>query len=102
MIKKSSFSRLMAVSMSYCPQFWGSRAICMACNTVYMFELYDLKLVVFAFYDCFHELLPIVFGFRVICMARNTLYMFEIYDQKLFVFSFYGRSHALLPTISGF
>src|SRR3954467_10835901 len=51
----------MSVFMSYCPQFWGSKAICMARKTRYMFESYDQKLIVFAFYGRFHELLPTVF-----------------------------------------
>ena len=64
LIKNSSFSCFMAVFMSYCPHFWGSRGIRMARKTLYMFESYDQKLVVFAFYGCFHELLPIVLGFQ--------------------------------------
>src|SRR3954465_4097219 len=52
----------MSVFMSYCPQFWGSKAICMARKTRYMFESYDQKLIVFAFYGRFNELLPTVFG----------------------------------------
>src|SRR4051812_39726666 len=39
MTKNSLFSCLMAVLMSYCAQFWCSKAI-------YMFERYDQKLVV--------------------------------------------------------
>ena len=64
LVKNSSFSCFMAVFMSYCPHFWGSRGIRMARKTLYMFESYDQKLVVFAFYGRFHELLPIVLGFR--------------------------------------
>src|SRR4051812_18239631 len=52
----------MSVFMSYCPQFWGSKAICMAHKTRYMFESYDQKLIVFAFYGRFHELLPPILG----------------------------------------
>ena len=51
------------VFMIYCPQFWGSSAIYNECNTRYKFKCYDQKLVVFAFYGRFHELLPIVWGF---------------------------------------
>jgi hypothetical protein len=39
----------MAVFVSYCPQFWGSRAIYKANDTQYMFERHDQKLIVFAF-----------------------------------------------------
>src|SRR3954471_2586094 len=60
--KNSSFSRFMAVFMSYIPHFLGSRAICMPRKTRYMFESYDQKLIVFAFYGRFHELLPTVLG----------------------------------------
>src|SRR3954465_2786957 len=62
MTKNSSFSRFMAVFKSYCPQFWGSKAICMARQTRYMFESYDQKLIIFAFYGRFHELLATVLG----------------------------------------
>src|SRR3954463_10108587 len=73
MTKKSSFSCFVDVFVSYCPQFWGSRAI-------YMFERYEQKMFVFAFYGHFHELLPQFWGSRAI-------YMFERYKQKLFVFA---------------
>jgi hypothetical protein len=43
----------MAVSMSYCPQFWGSGVIYKANDTQYMFERHDQKLVVFAFMAVF-------------------------------------------------
>ena len=64
LIKNLSFSCFMAVFMRYCPHFWGSRGIRMARKTLHMFESYDQKLVVFAFYGRFHELLPIVLGFQ--------------------------------------
>ena len=64
LIKNSSFSCFMAFFMSYWPHFWGSRGIRMAHKTRYMFESYDQKLVVFAFYGRFHELLPIILGFQ--------------------------------------
>src|SRR3954470_23415602 len=63
MTRNSPFSRFMAVFMSYCPQFRGSRAIYSDLPTIYMLERYDQKLVVFAFYGRFHELLPIVLWF---------------------------------------
>ena len=56
--KNSLFSRFIAVFMSYCPQFWGTAAIYNDRKTQYMFDSYDQKLVVFAFYHCFHELFP--------------------------------------------
>ena len=64
MSKNSSFSRFMAVFISYCPRFGCSRAICRAHKTRYMFENYDQKLVVFTFYGRYHELLPNVLGFK--------------------------------------
>ena len=45
--KKLSISHIMAVLMSYCPQFWGSTVIYNDPKTRYMFESYDQKLVVF-------------------------------------------------------
>src|SRR3954464_14108365 len=50
MTRKSSFSRFMAVLMSYCPLFWGSRAVYNDLKNRYMFESYDQKLVVFVFW----------------------------------------------------
>src|SRR3954462_348698 len=55
--KNSPFSYFMAVFMSNCPQFWGSKAI-------YMFESHDQALVVFPFYGNFHDLWPIFLGFQ--------------------------------------
>ena len=60
--QKLIVSRFMAVFMSYCPQFWGSRAIYNNLKTRYMLERYDPKLVIFVFFGHFHELFPIVFG----------------------------------------
>src|SRR3954463_11077358 len=60
--KNSLFSCFMAVFMSYFPHFLGSGAICMPRKTRYMFEIYDQKLVSFALYGRFHELLPTVLG----------------------------------------
>src|SRR3954465_15661975 len=54
--KNSSFSRFVAVSMSYFPHFLGSRAICMPRKTRYVFEIYGQKLVRFVLYGRFHEL----------------------------------------------
>src|SRR3954468_980590 len=57
MTKNSPFACFMAIFMSNCPQFWGSKAI-------YKFESYDQTLVVFAFNGNFHELWPIFLGFQ--------------------------------------
>jgi hypothetical protein len=51
------------VFVSYIQQFWGFEVIYKAHDTQYIFERRDQKLVVFAFYGHFHELLPIVLGF---------------------------------------
>src|SRR3954468_3982092 len=64
MTKNSSFSCFMVIFMSYCPRFWGSRRICMPLKNPYMFDSYDHKLVVFAFYFRCHELLPTVLGLQ--------------------------------------
>ena len=64
MTKSSLFPCFMAVFMSYCPLFWGSRAIYNDLKTRYMLERYDPKLVVFVVFGHFHELFPIVFGFQ--------------------------------------
>ena len=57
MTKNSLFSCFMAVFMSYCQEFCGSKMI-------YMFESHDQAIVVFAYYGRFHELLPIFLGFQ--------------------------------------
>jgi hypothetical protein len=97
--KNSSFSRFMAILLSYWPHFWGTRVIYDDRRTGYMFQSYDQKLVVFAFYDRFHEILPTVLGLRGDLIAHKTQYMFERYDQNLIVFLFYGNFHELLPTV---
>src|SRR3954465_3874028 len=102
MPKNSSFSCFMVIFMSYCPQFLGFSRICMSRKNPDMFERYDQKLAVLAFYGRFHELLPTVFGSNWICKACKTRYIFERYDQKLAVLEFYGRFHELLPTVLGF
>src|SRR3954466_803738 len=63
----------MAIFMSYCPQFEVSRAFYSNLKTRYMFESYDQKLVVFVFYDHFHELLPTVLRVpgRFACLIRT-------------------------------
>ena len=54
----------MADFMTYCLQFWGSRAIYNDRKTRYKFGRYDQKLVVFEFYGRFHEPLPTFLGFQ--------------------------------------
>src|SRR3954467_8087578 len=91
----------MAVFKSYCPQFWGSTAICMARKTRYMFESYDQKLIVFAFYGRFHELLATVLGVsgRFAWLVRPDTCLRVM--TKNSVFAFYGRFHELLTTVFG-
>src|SRR3954463_15704627 len=62
MPKNSSFSCFMVIFMSYCPPFLGFSRICMSRKNPDMFERYDQKLAVLAFYGRFHELLPTVLG----------------------------------------
>src|SRR3954471_18102753 len=93
MNKNSSFSRYMAVFMSYCPQFWGSRAIYNDLNIRYMFGSYDQKHVVFVLMSIFMSYCPQFLGSSWICKACKTRYMFQIYDLQLIVFAFYGRFH---------
>src|SRR3954464_14091760 len=58
MTRNSPFSRFMAVFMSYCPQFWGYRAIYNDFKTRYMFESYAEKLVFFVFMAIFMSYCP--------------------------------------------
>src|SRR3954470_14697491 len=102
MIRNSSFSCFMAVFMSYCPQIWGSRHICMPRKNPYMFERYDKKLVIFVFMVIFMSYFLECLCSKRICMVCQTRYMFGRYDQKLAVFMFYGRFHELLPTVLEF
>ena len=74
----------------------------MARKSQYMFKRYNKKLVIFAFYGHFHELLPTDLVFQGDLHWPMTRYMFESYDQKLIVFTFYGRFHELLPVVLGF
>jgi hypothetical protein len=78
----------MAVFVSYCPQFWGSRVIYKAHDTPYMFERHDQKFIVFAFMDVFMSHCPQFWGSGVIYKATNTQYVFERDDKKLVVFAF--------------
>jgi hypothetical protein len=64
MTKKLSFLDFMAIFVSYCPLFWGLGLIYKVNDTQYMFERHDQKLIVFAFYGRFREVLPTILGFR--------------------------------------
>ena len=79
----------MAVFMSYCPQFWGSRVIYNDPKTRYMFESYDQKRVVFHVLWPFSWAIAHYFGaLGGIYNDPKTRYMFVSYDQKLIVFAF--------------
>src|SRR3954462_2818713 len=95
MTKNSLFSHFKAVFMSYCPQFWGTRATWMARKTPCMFDRSDQKLVVFEFGDRFWRS-------REIYNDHKIRYMFVSYKEKLIVFSFYSCFHELLPTVLGY
>jgi hypothetical protein len=49
MTKKLVVFVYMAIFVSYCPEFRGSRVIYKAHNTQYIFQRHDQKLIVFAF-----------------------------------------------------
>jgi hypothetical protein len=51
--KNLSFFALMAIFVSYCPQFWGAGVIYEAHDTQYIFERHDQKLILFAFMAVF-------------------------------------------------
>src|SRR5215216_4406803 len=72
MTQNSQSSHFMAVFMSSCPLFYGSKAIYIILKTRYMFESYDQKLVVFVFYGRFHELCPQFYGSRAIYINLKT------------------------------
>jgi hypothetical protein len=55
---------IMAVFMSYCPQFWVFGVIYKAYDTLYMFERHDQKLVIFAFMAIFVSYCPQFWGFQ--------------------------------------
>src|SRR4051812_25417460 len=90
----------MAVFMSYCPYFSGSRAICMARKTRNMFERYAKNSSFSCFMVVFMSYCPLFRVCRAICMACKTRYMFESYDQKLRL-RVYSHFHELLPTVLG-
>jgi hypothetical protein len=64
MTKNSSFLRIRAIFVSYCPLFWGSGVIYTKYDIPYILERDDKKMVIFGFYSRFRELLPTVLGFR--------------------------------------
>jgi hypothetical protein len=64
MTKNSSFLHFRAVFVSYCPLFWGSWVIYTKYDIPYILERDEKKLVIFAFYGRFRELLPKVLWFR--------------------------------------
>ena len=63
-MKKTSFSRFIAVFMRNFPEVWEYRGVCMADKTQYMFESNDQKDILFVFYGRFHGLFPVVLGFQ--------------------------------------
>jgi hypothetical protein len=62
--QKSLFSCLWTISIAIAHSFGVQWGFAWPTETGYMFESYDQKLEVFAFYGCFHELLPIVLIFQ--------------------------------------
>ena len=62
-----------------------------------MFERYDQKVDVFAFYGCFMNYCPQFLGSRAISNNRKARYMFGRYDQKVDVFAFYGLFMSYCP-----
>src|SRR3954463_15248944 len=97
----SLFLRFISFFMSYCPQFWGYRAIYNDLKTRHMFMSYVRKLVVFVFMAIFMSYSPQYSSSRRIFLPHKNSNMFERYDQKIVVFTFYCRFHELLPTILG-
>ena len=81
MTRNSSFSLFLAVFMSYCPQFWGSRAIYNNLKTRYMFESYDQKLVVFVFMAIFMSYILEFLRSKRICMVIIQLHMNWLFFQ---------------------
>jgi hypothetical protein len=58
--------------MSYCPLFCGSGVIYTKYDIPYILEQDDKKLIFYAFYGLFRELLPTVLGPGVIYKAHDT------------------------------
>src|SRR3954469_25161319 len=101
MTKNSSFSCFMVIFISYCPQLWGCRRICMPRTNPYMFDSYAHKLVVFAFYCRFHELLPTVLGLQGdLQRPEDPSHVCEL-CPKTRRFRVFGHFHELLPTVFG-
>ena len=96
LIKKSAFSCFLAVFISSFPRFWGSRGIHIARTTQGMFERYDQKLVVFAFYGRFDMLLATILGFprRFTCLRVITKNSMLLRFMPIFI--------SYLPIVLGF
>src|SRR3954468_14323044 len=90
----------MAVFMSYCPYFLGSRAICMARKTRYMFERYAKN----SSFSCF----MVVFMSYCYCFGFVGRFAWLVGPDtclkvmtKNSVLAFYSHFHELLPTVLG-
>src|SRR4051812_49141492 len=88
MTKNSSFLHFMEIFVSYCPQFWGSRAI-------YLFGRYEQKLFFLRFMAVFMSYCQRFWGSKAIDM-------FEWYDKKYVVFCVLWPFYELLPTVLWF
>src|SRR4051812_10128569 len=73
---------LMVGFMSYCPHFWGSRAIYNDHKARYMFEGMTKNMSFSCFMAIFMSYCQRLWGSSGICMVRKTRYMFESYNQK--------------------
>src|SRR3954470_4058143 len=93
--KKSSFSRFMAIFISYSPYFSGSKAFAWLVRPDRCLRGMTKKSPFSRFMAVFMSYFPHFLGSRAICMPRKTRYMFEISDQKLVIFALYGRFHEL-------
>ena len=111
-----------------CPFSWAIANSFRGSRVIYMFERYEQKLVFFAFYGHFHELLPIILGVPgwFTClrgMSKNSSFFafygrfhelfprfgvsgrfkcFRGMSKNSFCSMLYGRFHELLPTVLGF
>src|SRR3954463_15685516 len=92
----------MAVFMSYCPLFCGSRASYTNLRLDTCLSVMTKNPSFSRFKAVFTTYWPKFLCFRATCMAHKTRFMFERCDQKLVVFAFYGRYHELFPTNLGF
>src|SRR3954463_15019960 len=92
----------MAVFMSYCPYFSGSKAIFMARKTRYMFERYAKNSSFSCFMVVFMSYCPLFRVCRAICMARKARHIVESYDQKLRFLRFIAIFMSYCPRFWGF